>query len=212
MKLKKAATLQLEKGLGPAEALQAADLPADVKGRSNWAKKLRRMRGHLQTHLDDWAADSWDGRASPSRPVSAASSPSSSRTSSPTLGSAAAAAAAATPKMFLPLPVENSAYMKELEQKVKELERENKLVVDKGRKKVERREKEVEKQKGLLSKERQQHAHTREEAAHFNNEADEAKEALEDWIAQIAAYHEVNGGFEPHTREAQNEKRKRTHQ
>ena len=184
MKLKKAAILQLEKGLGPAEALQAADLPADVKGRSSWANKLRKMRGHLQTHLDDWAADSWDGRASPSRPVSAASSPSSSRASSPTPGSSAAAAAAATPKLFLPLPAQNLAYVKELEQKVKDLEREKDRVARAARKKVNRRDKEVDKQKGLLSKEREQHAHTRDDAAHFNNEAEEAKEALEEWIAQ----------------------------
>ena len=142
------------------------------------------MRGHLLAHLDEWAADSWGGRSSPSPPVSAASSPSTSRASSPTPGSSAAATAAATPKLFLPLPPQNLAYVKELEQKVKDLEREKKRVAGAARKKVDRRDKEVDKQKGLLSKEREQHAHTREEAAHFNNEASEAKEALEEWIAQ----------------------------
>ena len=184
VKLKKAAILQVEQGLAPAAALKAADLPADVKGKSNWANKLGRMRGHLRTHLDEWAADSWGGRSSPSPPVSAASSPSTSRASSPTPGSSAAAAAAATPKLFLPLPAQNLAYVKELEQKVKDLEREKDRVARAARKKVNRRDKEVDKQKGLLSKEREQHAHTRDDAAHFNNEAEEAKEALEEWIAQ----------------------------
>ena len=198
VKLKKAAILQLEKGLGPAEALQAADLPADVKGRSNWANKLRKMRGHLHDHLGEWATDSWAGRSSPS-------SPSTSRASSPTPGSSAAAAAAATPKLFLPLPAQNLAYVKELEQKVKDLEREKDRVARAARKKVNRRDKEVDKQKGLLSKEREQHAHTRDveillvdnaaNMAAFWGHAVTQATALHSDAVKLAAYHQINSGF-----------------
>ena len=77
LKLKTAAVLQLRENLSPADALKRADLPADVQNSSLWSGKLRKMRGHLKQHIDDWVADDWGGRASPSPPTaaSATSSP-----------------------------------------------------------------------------------------------------------------------------------------
>ena len=179
LKLKKAAVLQLRENLSPADALKKADLPADASGRSTWSDKLRKMRGHLMQHIDDWAVDDWGGRASPSPSTTA------STTSSP-LSSAAstAAVAVATPKVFLTIPQneEMKEKVKELERKVAELEAEKKLAVDAARKKVERRDKKKLKLEAALAKERQEHSHTRTEAAHFNNEVEMAKEALEEWI------------------------------
>ena len=97
LKLKTAAVLQLRENLSPADALKRADLPADVQNSSLWSGKLRKMRGHLKQHLDDWVADDWGGRASPS-PTSAASA-----TSSP-LSTPRESAAAPTPKVFLTIP------------------------------------------------------------------------------------------------------------
>ena len=119
LKLKKAAILQLREKMTPADALKKADLPADASGTSTWSDKLRKMRGHLKQHIDDWAADDWGGRASPSPPTTA------SATSSPHSSAASTAATAApTPKVFLTIP--QNEEMKELERKVAELEAEKK--------------------------------------------------------------------------------------
>eukprot|EP01046_Picozoa_sp_COSAG06_P003755 COSAG06_NODE_150_length_22019_cov_17.221031_2_plen_359_part_00 len=177
VKLKTAAVLQLRENLSPADALKRADLPADVQNSSLWSGKLRKMRGHLKQHLDDWVADDWGGRASPS-PTSAGSA-----TSSP-LSTPRESAAAPTPKVFLTIPQneEMKEKVKELERKVAELEAEKKLAVEAARKKVERRDKKKLELEAALAKERQEHSHTRTEAAHYNNEVEMAKEALEEWI------------------------------
>ena len=184
LKLKKAARLQLTDKLTTAQALRAAGLPADVSGRSNWGDKLRRIRGHLEKHLEDWVGDHWGGRSSP--PISAASSPANSRPTSPTPG------ASATPQLFLPIGKEQepSDYAATLESKIAALEA-SKRASKALKLRVTRRDSKVKATEEKLAVERKAHAHTREEAAHFNNEAELAKQALEEWISANAEDPEV---------------------